>query len=38
MKFVKTVNGKKIVIEDDNKNHFSMYIREGFKEEKKKTK
>lgn len=36
MRFVKTVNGKEIVIEDNNKNHFSMYKREGFKEEKKK--
>lgn len=32
MKFVKIIDGKEIVIEEQDKNSSSLYIREGFKE------
>jgi len=34
LKFVKIVEGKEIVIECDNENLYSLYLREGFKEVK----
>jgi len=34
LKFIKEVNGKDVVIECDNENLFSLYLREGFKESK----
>jgi len=37
LKFVKIVEGKEIVIECDNQNLYSLYLREGFKEAKPKT-
>jgi len=36
LKFVKIVEGKEVIIECDNENLYSLYIREGFKELKEK--
>jgi len=40
LKFVKEINGKEIVVEETNKNHFIILEREGFEKAKetKKTK
>lgn len=34
MKFVKNIKDKEVVIECDNENLFSLYLREGFTEAK----
>lgn len=38
MKFTKEVDRKEIVIVEANPNHFSIFIREGYKEVKEKPK
>jgi ribosomal protein S18 acetylase RimI-like enzyme len=38
MKFVKEVDGVKIIVEETNKNLFNLFEREGFKEVKEKPK